>query len=206
MNLINRFMPRNEKLQLMYDDPDLLERMTKRILSWTPITSRDFVIICIGTDRSTGDAFGPFTGSYLSERTLKHFHLYGTLDDPVHAANMENYFQYIRMEHENPFIIAIDASLGKSASVGTITADIGSLKPGAALNKKLPEIGDIHLTGVVNIGGFMEYSILQNTRLSLVVTMAKRMAQVLYKVDKQLVHTHTLSKLAAVTDNNKKMI
>ncbi len=68
MNLINRLMPKNEKLQMMHDDPNLLERMTKRILSWTPVTSRDYVIICIGTDRSTGDAFGPFAGSYLAEK------------------------------------------------------------------------------------------------------------------------------------------
>ncbi len=103
-------------------------------------------------------------------------------------------------------MIAVDASLGKSASVGTITADTGSLKPGAALNKKLPEIGDIHLTGVVNIGGFMEYSILQNTRLSLVVAMAKRMSELLYRIDEQLVHTHTLSKLAAANDKSERMI
>ncbi|WP_345613734.1 spore protease YyaC, partial [Pseudonocardia adelaidensis] len=77
------------------------------------------------------------------------------------------------MQHNNPFIIAVDASLGKTESVGNIIGDTGSLRPGAALNKDLPEIGDIHITGVVNISGFMEYAVLQSTRLSLVVEMAK---------------------------------
>ncbi|GAA0437065.1 spore protease YyaC [Lentibacillus halophilus] len=192
MNLINRFIPKKEKLQLMYDNPALLDQMTDRVLSWTP-AARDYVVICIGTDRSTGDAFGPFTGSYLLEEDLKHIHVYGTLHEPVHAVNMAHYFDLVRMEHRHPFVIAVDASLGKYASVGTITADIGSLKPGAALNKNLPDIGDVHMTGVVNVGGFMEYAILQNTRLSLVVAMAKRMATLLHQLDEQLDHKFSVS-------------
>ncbi|TMN22265.1 spore protease YyaC [Lentibacillus cibarius] len=201
MNLINRFIPKNDKLQLMYDDPDLLDDMTQRIISWLPENASELVVVCIGTDRSTGDALGPFTGSFLAELKPKYIHLYGTLDAPIHAANMEESIRSIRMRHQNPYVIAIDASLGKPASVGTITVDTGSLKPGAALNKKLPAIGDIHITGVVNIGGFMEFSILQNTRLSLVVSMAKRIAAFLYQMDEQLVQQH-----ATAHKENKKMI
>jgi len=40
------------------------------------------------------------------------------------------------------------------------------------VNKDLPPVGDIHMTGIVNVGGFMEYFVLQNTRLNLVVKMA----------------------------------
>lgn len=43
---------------------------------------------------------------------------------------------------------------------------------GAAVNKSLPLVGEIHITGVVNVGGFMEYLVLQNTRLNLVMRMA----------------------------------
>ncbi|MFY9218842.1 MAG: DUF1256 domain-containing protein, partial [Tepidanaerobacteraceae bacterium] len=47
----------------------------------------------------------------------------------------------------------------------------GSLKPGAGVNKKLPPVGNFHITGVVNVGGFMEYLVLQNTRLFTVMKM-----------------------------------
>jgi putative sporulation protein YyaC len=41
------------------------------------------------------------------------------------------------------------------------------------VNKSLPEVGNIHITGIVNVSGFMEYFVLQNTRLSLVMNMAE---------------------------------
>lgn len=71
-----------------------------------------------------------------------------------------------------PFIIAIDACLGKPERVGMISIGKGALRPGAGVNKSLPPIGHIHIAGIVNISGFMEYLILQNTRLNLVMRMA----------------------------------
>ena len=51
-------------------------------------------------------------------------------------------------------------------------------KPGAAMNKKLPAVGDLHIHGIVNLNGFMEFFVLQNTRLSLVMKMADVIAKV----------------------------
>jgi putative sporulation protein YyaC len=44
--------------------------------------------------------------------------------------------------------------------------------PGAGVNKDLPPVGQLHITGIVNVGGYMEYMILQNTRLNLVMRLA----------------------------------
>lgn len=133
------------------------------------------VVLCIGTDRSTGDALGPLTGSKLRVLTDK-VHVYGTLDEPVHANNLQEVTQHIARLHGEPFILAIDACLGKVDSVGYITLGHGPLKPGAAVNKSLPEIGHAHITGIVNVGGFMEHLVLQSTRLSLVMKMAETIA------------------------------
>jgi len=40
------------------------------------------------------------------------------------------------------------------------------------VNKNLPTVGDAHITGIVNISGFMEYMILQNTRLNIIWEMS----------------------------------
>jgi len=77
----------------------------------------------------------------------------------------------VQSTYKNPFIIAIDASLGRSENVGTIKIAPGALKPGAGVNKNLPPVGDFHVTGVVNVAGFMEYLVLQNTRLFTVMKM-----------------------------------
>ena len=46
---------------------------------------RELVFLCIGSDRITGDSLGPLIGYQLSPYCSRIFHVYGTLDDPVHA-------------------------------------------------------------------------------------------------------------------------
>lgn len=141
---------------------------------------RPIVFVCIGTDRSTGDALGPLVGSKLKKYTYSDIFVFGTLDDPVHAVNLGDTLRDVQREYFNPYIVGIDACLGQLTSVGSIQLGHGPLKPGAGVNKELPPVGDIHLTGIVNVGGFMEYFVLQNTRLSLVMNMADMMAKSIY--------------------------
>ncbi|MCL6441981.1 MAG: spore protease YyaC [Alicyclobacillus sp.] len=137
--------------------------------------SREIVIVCVGTDRSTGDAFGPIIGTKLqSAGALKGLSVYGSLNEPVHAVNLAATLQLIEKRHSNhPFIIAVDACLGKFDHVGHIILEKGPLRPGAGVKKSLPEFGDYTLTGVVNVCGFMEYFVLQNTRLAIVMRMTE---------------------------------
>lgn len=133
---------------------------------------KSIVILCIGTDRSTGDCLGPLVGYKLSVLRYNNVHVHGTLENPVHAKNLIDTVNFINKNYDNPFIIAVDACLGTSEHIGHITIGRGCLRPGAGVNKNLPPVGHIHIVGVVNLGGFMEYLILQNTRLNLVMKMA----------------------------------
>ena len=45
--------------------------------------------------------------------------------------------------------------------------------PGAGVSKELPLVGEIFINGIVNVSGFLEYFVLQNTRLSLVFRLAE---------------------------------
>ncbi len=140
-------------------------------------TTQELVILCIGTDRSTGDALGPLIGSKLDEMLPKGVFVHGTLDYPVHATNLVETVDYIRRAYQRPLVVAVDACLGQADSVGMITIGSGPMRPGAGVNKELPQVGDLYLTGIVNVGGFMEYFVLQNTRLNLVVKLANTIAQ-----------------------------
>ncbi|RKL64496.1 spore protease YyaC [Thermoanaerobacteraceae bacterium SP2] len=142
-----------------------------RMLSETHASS-PVIILCIGTDRSTGDSLGPLVGEML-KKSCSHARVLGTLSEPVHAGNLAKVLDEINEKYPDPFIIAIDASLGRSENVGTIKLARGSIKPGAGVNKDLPPVGNFHITGIVNVGGFMEYFVLQNTRLYLVMKMAE---------------------------------
>ncbi|MFV9510313.1 spore protease YyaC [Tepidibacillus sp. LV47] len=135
-----------------------------------------WVILCIGTDRSTGDALGPLVGSKLKLMEPRHYTVLGTLEEPVHALNLENTIQFLKEHYPDSGILAIDACLGQLRSVKSIQVVDGPLKPGAGVYKTLPEIGHFHISGVVNVGGFMEYFVLQNTRLHVVMKMADMIA------------------------------
>lgn len=131
------------------------------------------LVVCVGTDRSTGDAFGPIIGSRMREMArIPGVDVLGTLDEPVHAVNLGYTLDHIRDGYKSqPYIIAIDACLGKFDHVGQITIERGPLRPGAGVKKTLPEFGDLTITGIVNVSGFMEYFVLQNTRLGIVMRM-----------------------------------
>ncbi|SFE83053.1 putative sporulation protein YyaC [Paenibacillus algorifonticola] len=138
--------------------------------------ARPLIIVCVGTDRSTGDSLGPIIGTSLAKYNSPYFALYGTLEEPVHAMNLTDTLALIHQNHHNPFIIGIDACLGQVSSIGSIHIGTGPVRPGAGVNKELPPVGDMHITGIVNVGGFMEYFVLQNTRLHLVIKMADLIA------------------------------
>ncbi|ADP34628.1 spore protease YyaC [Bacillus atrophaeus] len=145
---------------------------------------RPIVVVCIGTDRSTGDSLGPLVGMKLRQLQLNRLHVYGTLSDPVHAVNMKDKLSEIHKLHKNPFVIAVDACLGRVKSVGSFQIGEGPLKPGAGVQKDLPEVGHLHINGIVNVSGFMEYFVLQNTRLHLVMSMATVLAEGLSLTDR----------------------
>lgn len=151
-------------------------------LSANNVLNKDLIILCIGTDRSTGDSLGPIVGHKLLPmiKTHDNIHLFGTLENPVHAKNLEKHIKAINNSYDNPFIIAIDSSLGKQTHVGYLSIENSSLKPGAGVNKSLPAVGDVSITGIVNISGMLEYMVLQSTRLSLVITMADIIYKSLY--------------------------
>lgn len=156
---------------------ELAAQLTGLLGELNPSSSRPVVLLGVGTDRSTGDSLGPLVGSRVNELAPGLLPVFGTLDDPVHAVNLTEKIEAIKNSFPFPLIIAVDASLGQPQNVGAITLGRGPLKPGTGVHKELPPVGDIFITGVVNIGGYLEYLVLQNTRLGLVMKMADCIAR-----------------------------
>ena len=134
------------------------------------------VFLCIGSDRATGDSLGPIIGYKLKQRHLSSAYVYGTLEEPVHAKNLSEIIREIHDTFDKPFIVAIDASLGKASHVGYFTLGEGALKPGAGVGKDLPHVGNLYITGIVNLSGFLENSLLQTTRLHTVMSLADKIS------------------------------
>lgn len=133
---------------------------------------KEVLFLCIGSDRSTGDSLGPLVGYKLEKGRAGAYPLIGTLHQSVHATNLEETIDRIRLEYPDHVVVAIDASIGRKEHVGYITMGIGSLKPGLGVRKNLGAVGDIYITGIVGSGSNLEPLLLQNTRLSVVMELA----------------------------------
>jgi len=144
---------------------------------------RPLTVVCVGTDRSTGDSLGPLVGTLLSRGSFKG-KILGDLEEPVHAENLDQ--AAARLCDRDGLVVGVDACLGTRQEVGKVMVRPGPLRPGLGVKTKLSPIGDLYVAGVVNAGGLMEYMVLQNTRLSLVIKMAEAIAAGILKAEAML--------------------
>ena len=68
-------------------------------------SNRHIIFLCIGTDRSTGDSLGPLIGYKVKELSSTNIHIYGSLESPIHAKNIEEVITKLYKYFENPFRI-----------------------------------------------------------------------------------------------------
>lgn len=130
------------------------------------------VFLCIGTDRSTGDSLGPLIGYKLRQMRITGATVFGTLERPVHAMNLEDYVAVLKKCYRDDLIVAVDASVGSRDHVGYVTLGKGALKPGLGVSKELKAVGDIFITGIVGSCGNYDPLMLQSVRLAIVMQMA----------------------------------
>lgn len=142
------------------------------------------VFLCIGTDRSTGDSLGPLIGYKLKQMELSDAVVFGTLERPVHALNLENYVDVLRACYQDALVVAVDASVGSREHIGFVTLGKGALKPGLGVSKELCAVGDIFITGIVGSCGNYDPLMLQSVRLSIVMQMADCISRSIGLVEK----------------------
>lgn len=167
------FSSRLQVEDFFYKDTGIVWRLSTLFLQLIPYDKTNLVFCCIGTDRSTGDALGPLIGTWLSEHPLFPYEVVGTLQQPLHALNLHQTVDSLQARTTKPYVIAIDACLGKVEKIGHIIVNTGPLFPGKAVKKELPPVGDLSIKGIVNVGGYQEFTVLQNTRLQLPYDMGK---------------------------------
>jgi putative sporulation protein YyaC len=133
--------------------------------------SEPFLFICIGTDRSTGDALGPLVGTRLRESGWTN--VIGCLDDPCDSSNLEAKLAGLPESH---ITIAIDACLGHPSTVGYYLVGNQPLLPAESVGRVLPAVGRYSIAAVVNTNGPKPYWTLQTTSLNYVMKMGHELA------------------------------
>ena len=133
------------------------------------------ILICIGSDLVLGDSLGPLVGTLLKKKNVRSY-IYGTLNFPITAKEVDYARTYLKQMHPNSLLIAIDAAVGSCDDVGNVKVVNKGLKPGTGVNKNLGEIGDVSIIGVVAGKSKENYNLFNLTRLNLVYKMAEKIA------------------------------
>ena len=130
------------------------------------------IILCIGSDCIIGDCLGPLIGYKLAFSCYGGITVYGTLESPVHAMNFYKVMDTIDRKYCNPFIIAIDSSMGEHSDIGNVTLREAGILPGIAFGKTLSQVGNIGITGIVVQSDITFEEFTRATRMRLVMQIA----------------------------------
>ncbi len=178
MKTLRNALERRFPVKVDYLDERAVERLAHHLLHtfMQDVQQKELVILCIGTDRSTGDAWAPWLAanwkaisratSRFTARSISPF-TPSTWWTPLAAFPAPT---AIRTSWPSMPALASSSTLARSPSTKGPSNRAG-------VQKNLPAVGSLHMTGIVNVGGFMEYFVLQNTRLSVVMKMADVMAE-----------------------------
>lgn len=131
------------------------------------------IFICIGSDLVLGDSLGPLVGTMLKTRGAKSY-VYGTLNLPITAKEVEYAGKYLKQMHPNSISIAIDAAVGNADDIGLIRVSDKGLKPGLGVDKNLGIVGDLSIIAVVAAKSLQNHNLFNLTRLNLVYKMAEK--------------------------------
>ena len=134
------------------------------------------IIICIGSDLVLGDSLGPLVGTMLKSRGAKSF-IYGTLNFPITAKEVEYAGTHLKQMHPNTISIAIDAAVGNADDIGLIKICDKGLRPGLGVNKNLGVVGDLSIIAVVAAKSLQNTHLFNLTRLNLVYKMAETISK-----------------------------
>ena len=152
------------------------------------------VIICIGTDRCIGDCLGPLVGTYLNELRFP-LPVFGTIEDPIHALNIDKKLEQVKELYPNAPIIGIDACLGENDAVGEIQIRDMPIHPGKGVGKLLQSVGETSIIGIIDSNEYEEIFTNRSIRLKLVMEMAS-------VIKDSLIHAYYLNLMRHLQINN----
>ena len=149
-------------------------------------TYSSVIFLCVGTDRITGDTFGPIVGYKLKRLfgELKNIDIIGDLENIVCDLNIENVIDNICLNHSNPFIISIDSAVScNEENIGKIIVERGGICVGKCLCKNRYVVGDMNIKGIVAKdlkNPKRNFMLLQNIRLNMIMQMADIVSHGIY--------------------------
>ena len=123
------------KIELRMED--LQNEKAKQLLK-SIIGNEEVIFIGIGTMKCTLDSLGPRICSKLKKKVS----VFGTIESPLHAMNIKERVPILMEKNKDKLKIAIDSCICDEEKIGTVFIENKPVRPGAGMEKKLPEVGD----------------------------------------------------------------
>lgn len=150
----------------------------------------EVTFLCVGTDRITGDCFGPLVGTklieLLKEYNYSNINIYGSLSQNL---SYENINEILKNINDKSVIIVIDAALSKEENIGKIFVQESKTILGKGLEKNKIEIGDISVKSVVAKDykiAKCNFKALQNISLNGVMTLSNIVSEGIFETIKKM--------------------
>ncbi len=145
--------------------------------------------VCVGTDRITGDCFGPIVGSILKNKKkrnrINNLEVIGSLDENLSYSKVENEVLEKNISNRNTFVICIDSALGNKSNIGNVIISNSGIEIGKCLGKQRKKMGDITIKAVVGEdlkNKEANFKVLQNIHLNSVMELASIVANGIIEV------------------------
>lgn len=150
----------------------------------------DIIVLCIGTNKVIGDSIGPMVGEYLnklleSREEKKNIVIYGNMNKTLNLKNLKQILETEITKYENPFIITIDAALGRTELIEQIFVGKGNIQIGSCLGNGICCYSNLYLKGIVGKEGESNkenINALSKVEKSVVYNLAERITHEVYKI------------------------
>lgn len=150
----------------------------------------DIIVLCIGTNKVIGDSIGPMVGEYLnklleSREEKKNIVIYGNMSKTLNLKNVQQILKNEITKYENPFIITIDAALGRTELIEQIFVGKGNIQIGSCLGDGICCYSNLYLKGIVGKEGESNkenIKVLSKVEKSVVYNLAERITREVYKI------------------------
>lgn len=138
------------------------------------------IILCVGSDKISGDCVGPLVGDMLTNRFGVRCFVYGVSGRSVNGKNLSEYIDFISKVHPDSPIIAVDACVSNCLAVGTVKVIDGGISPRRAVTNTTKTVGDLGILGVVGKPSTDTLSTLMSVSIDNVIKISFKIAFALY--------------------------
>lgn len=149
--------------------------------------NNNIVFLCIGTNKVTGDCFGPYVGTFLKKsfNEFQNIKIIGDLNNDITYNEIKNLEKIIENECKNSLIIVIDSALSDKENIGKVFVQNRGLKYAEGLRKQNNRIGNISIKAVVGKNAnnsFRNFKTLKGVSIESVQTLSNFVARGIIEV------------------------